>query len=134
MTSEQEYSLRITQKQADVIKDACELYSRLEMGQWDTVADFIRTPLEHMEIPLCEIREQLNDLAVKARMKPSRWAFRGITHDETHECGKIAWDVYQVLRHRVSWDRYPEGGMQVSFDKPFRTAKSVFAKIEKVID
>lgn len=38
---------------------------------------------------------------------------------------------YQVQRHRLSWDRYPEGGWTVNFDEPYKVGKEPLAAIER---
>lgn len=41
MNCNNKYNLEVTEKQLQVIKDACELYCRIQIGQFDKAADVI---------------------------------------------------------------------------------------------
>lgn len=43
----------------------------------------------------------------------------------------IAWDLYQILRYKYSWDKYPEGGYTVNFNPPIKMGQEPLAKITK---
>ena len=59
----------------------------------------------------------------------------------TPETSKVAWDLYQVTRHRLAWDRaqacgHPGEGQapppmwSVNYDQPMRTSKEPLAWME----
>ena len=63
----------------------------------------------------------------------------------TREQHKVAWDLYTLVRHRLSWDRAIDKGriksgesrkwpemMTVNYDNPHHTSKEPMAKIEEV--
>jgi hypothetical protein len=69
----------------------------------------------------------------------------GIRNKDVSEASRIAWDLYQVLRHRLAWDlaaaegivgnadsqrKWPEM-MQVHYDEPSRVSEQPLALIEK---
>lgn len=45
-----------------------------------------------------------------------------ISSSDVHEDSKIAWDMYQVIRNKLTWDNFPDGGYTVDFDKPMKTS------------
>ena len=44
---------------------------------------------------------------------------------------RVAWDLQQVIRYRLAWDRNPEGGIQVIFDEPLKSSQEPLACIKK---
>jgi len=46
----------------------------------------------------------------------------GIHSPEVDDRARQAYDIQQVIRHRLAWDRNPEGGITVNFDSPMRTS------------
>lgn len=51
-------------------------------------------------------------------------AYHGIHSRTITDNARIAYDIEQVIRHRLAWDRQPEGGFQVDFDEPARSSSS----------
>jgi len=70
------------------------------MGQLDVLRDFVGN-LE------TEYISELNSLLekVKKLLFPSlgKHAYLGITSDDTKETAKLAWEIYQTCRYRISW-------------------------------
>ena len=44
---------------------------------------------------------------------------------------RIAWDIQQVIRHRIAWDRNPKGNITVDFDSPLKTSDEQLPIIEE---
>jgi hypothetical protein len=59
-----------------------------------------------------------------------RNAYHGIFSDKIPDEARVAWDLHQVIRHRLSWDDQPEGGITVNFDTPMKYGKEELAIIE----
>lgn len=57
----------------------------------------------------------------------------GIHSKEIPDGARIAWDIQQVIRHQLAWDRHPEGGMGVSFDKPMQSSEQPLPLIERKV-
>lgn len=103
MKKQRKYTITITQTQAEVMNRALELYSRLKAGQLSEIY------FEFMD-PKKSSRE-LFEVAAKV-MKRSIWpdmeynATKGVGQDTRDGNGKgdIAWDMHEVLRHRLAWD------------------------------
>jgi len=118
------YILEVNEKQAQVVSEAMELYARLGIGQYGE--------LNHMSPPQKPAHAESFFLAVKDL---ERYVFDETTARPSisgaAEPYRIAYDVYQVVRHRLAWDKEPAGGVQVWYDKPFRVSEEKLPKIKK---
>lgn len=129
-----DYKVQITMspEQAKIIMRACELLTRLRIGQIDRVVEEIED-MRFMDLPGDgPIREEefnkfLNDRdaakghanAIKGLMFPEIGPWPGASHGVGHdEKGDTAWEIYTTIRHKISWHEHPEGGFGVNFDKP----------------
>ena len=121
------YTLHLTQKQAAEISHACEILARLRMGQIDMALREL--PLDK---PMEYEREKYVSNYLRSLYRPGWRPIDG-----------AAWDLYQVIRHRLAWDRaYAEGivnpgeprrwpeMMGVMYDKPMQVGDEPLAKIE----
>ncbi len=139
------YTLTITARQAALIRDACEVLARLGMGQ-------IRDALDHL--PTDEFRptsfHETADTIVRMLeplMKPSAYyPNQSPYRQQQRENMEIAWDLYQVIRHRLSWDYAIENGiikpgeprnwktmMGVNYDEPPHRGGEPLAKMEAAV-
>ena len=82
------YTLTLTARQASEISSACEIVARLQMGQVDMAVRELPGEQPKNYDALREIQQMIERL-VPAKIE------RG---------NSIAWDLYQVIRHRLSWD------------------------------
>lgn len=107
------YQLTITEKQAEVIQRALEFYGRVSMGQLDEV-EFV-CPIDQL---------QADKTLGRSALETAKFAFTGLRNGAyigvsgVNDNAKIAWDIHQVIRHRISWDRNPEGGWTTNYDEP----------------
>lgn len=121
------YTLHLTQKQAAEISHACEILARLRMGQIDMAL---------MELPLDKPMEYEQEQYVSNYL-------RSLYRPGSMRIDDAAWDLYQVIRHRLAWDRaYAEGivkpgeprkwpeMMGVTYDEPLPVSGDPLAKIE----
>lgn len=139
--SEPTYTLTLTSTQAALISAACDLISRLGIGQWP---EFIR----HMPGDLAfsgfhEARERLQpvmtDLLARHPIGPRRTVINGWTSNlgifnlDAPESARQAWDMHQVLRHRLAWDKAIAQGLtdgshrtpemiHTDYDSPMQTS------------
>ena len=137
------YTLTITREQASTLQTACEVLARLGIGQF-------RDALDHL--PMAEFRPSgwHDDMdAIGAILRKHTishvdgWrSSLGIGGDRTSAVAKDAWDLYQVIRHRLSWDAAIARGdiqpgqprdwgkmMGVSYDHPMQTGAEPLAQI-----
>lgn len=128
-------TIELTEKQAGVIMQALELYSRLKMGQFETITDsfFMDTFDKELKRPVFD-----QDMA-RAYLMQSRaviftdlqhGAYIGISH--TGESSKISWDIYQQLRHDLCVYTNPKPSIDQrgrSYDKPHALSKQPLPRV-----
>ncbi len=109
---------------AATVQQALELYSRLLAGQLEEVLHLARYGyLRNSQgaVPSPDDIEDSDSLVrgLKERLfKLGSNASLGIFHPHLHPKAKAAWSVSRALRHRLAWDRTPEGSLGVSHDEP----------------
>jgi len=126
------YTLHITEKQAQTISHACEVLARLGMGQFKDALECL--PLrEWRPDGWHEDMEGIGHILKKhTTVLHGMGAYHGISSAKTSAESKTAWDLYQVVRHRLAWDAQPEGDpMSVLFDQPMKTSREPLARIER---
>ena len=144
------FTLTLSEKQAQTISTACELMSRIHGGQ-------ILEAFEHLPLKkdinwgvYHEIKDDLTKRMPEILMDGiNGWnSSFGVGNKELPESHDIAWDLYQVIRHHLSWQRAVENGivesmdspreflkmMGVNYDTPMNFGSEPLAKMEKVND
>ena len=101
------YVLTLTDEQASVIGLACELFSRLHMGQ---VNDLLyEAAMYHRTFEkLHALRPQVDEI-VQAVFGLQGTAQHSITSPAIPDAVRIAYDAYQALRYARSCAEYPDG-------------------------
>ena len=127
-----EYQLTLNEQQVEIAHRALEFYERVGgLGQIEEVMDPWRlrceaNVLEPAECALREVKRYLTGFGYGASY--------GIRSEEVPDEYRVAYDLQQVLRHRLAWDRTPGGGIGVWFDRPHQTGQVPLAKIEHAPD
>jgi hypothetical protein len=128
------YRLTLTKKQAYVIQSALESYYRMAIGQFKTSIE---------EVWMSKIfgtenfdSRRLEDICFDLlRLFLGEDVTRGtsysISSTEVPDNARIAVDIHQVLRHRLSYDRHPQGGITVNFNEPFAYSGEPLPVIER---
>ena len=129
------YTLTLTERQAAELQEACELLARIKIGQIDNAVERLPGYYDQQDWgrahEACrEIRRLANTLMPGAMKR--------------REDG-IAWDLYQVIRHRLAWDRaYGRGVIQpgeprkwpemmgVCYDEPLPMSGLPLAEIKEI--
>lgn len=134
-----QYTLTVNENQAMLIAQALELVSRIQIGQWHEFIDWL--PQQHL---FCRhnLREKLQPVMAehfrKARPEGCQYpidgwgSHYGIYSDFVRDTARAAWDLQKTIQHRLAWDRNPEGGFTVDFDKPAHAGKEPLATIVRV--
>lgn len=136
-----DYVLTVSESQARVLSLACELAARIGIGQWREILEWL--PIKHN---LDEAERRTIDAILSKHMVHGidGWSQSlSINSPDTDEQARRAWDLYQVIRHRLAWDRAITEGivkpgeprnwskmMGVHYDEPMRTAPEMLAKME----
>lgn len=140
--SEHTYTLHLNATQAATISKACEVLARLGMGQFRDALECLPTT-EFCPPGWHEDMEGIAHILKKhTTIMYGVGSYHSISSQKTSEQSKVAWDVYQVTRHRLSWDKaqaegHPGEGKAspptwtVNFDNPMKTSKEPLARMEK---
>lgn len=124
--SEPAYELSpLTAEQARVLAAALELYARIGMGQIEHLLEEIRfsglvTRPDGAPVPAKDI-ERAEALVYQVKQVLTQFApntSKGIAGPATPRVAQIAYEMYKAIRHRLAWDRNPQGGLGVDFDDP----------------
>ena len=141
------YTLTLTEKQAETLMIASEVLARLGIGQF-------RDALEWLPRREAYPEGWHNDMAAIGMILSRHMIGRvngyhsdlGIHNDDVHPTPKIAWDLYQVIRHRLAWDKAVAEGvvdspdsprnwtamLGVHYDEPMKSSAEPLAEIRRV--
>lgn len=142
-----EYLLKINERQAQLLVDVCDLYSRIGIGQIEEIVNLARHGmLKHKNGKTADY-ENLNVADHMIRQVKlflfglESNANYGIHNETISDMYRVAWDLQQVIRQRLAWDRRGnpqkrEWGeelsmMGVHYDEPHKASKEPLPKIER---
>jgi hypothetical protein len=113
-------TVTMTEEQARVVMDSLELYTRLSLGQIESLkyVGSVWKNIDHNAFEDAEIH-------MKHVLFPelARFESYGIYQKEAGRNAQIAWDILQSIRHPLSWFLHPEGGITVNFGEPMLTCE-----------
>lgn len=137
------YTITVTEKQARVLSMACEVLSRLGMGQ-------LKDAFEHLpkreKVDWSAWHDDMQDVAkiLSRHMQGGIDGIRSSTGiNNADDDARTAWDIHAVIRHRLAWDRAVAEGitdgierkwpemMQVSYDDPMKYSDEPLARIRR---
>ena len=132
----QHYTLSgLTAEHCRVLVSALDLFSRIHMGQFDEILRVYRA--NGRAVHTLSVSEQnearvligvVHDMLTRM---PRNASYSILAHEVPDEA-RAAWDLQQLVRHRVAWDENPEGGITVNFDEPRQSSTELpFATIER---
>lgn len=139
------YTLELTEKQLNIVQYATDLIARLGIGQIKEAVEYL--PLRK-ELDWAEFHNDVRDIehVISKHTIENVDGYRsslGIHNDKVKQDAKIAWEINQVIRHRLSWDRAIAKGitdgtarnwsemMGVCYDEPFPCSGEALPKIDK---
>lgn len=110
-------SVRLTTAQLSSLRAACELFSRLAIGQGWAVPGYLGCP-EHAVEAAHDFDRRFREIFFPELRQD---AYYGINSQLVHDNARVAWDVQQVLRQHLAYDTL---GMVAGRDKrDFRSMK-----------
>ena len=134
------YTMTLNETQAGTVQIACEVLARLGIGQFRDALEQLPTT-EFVPDGWHEHMAAVENI-LRRHMQPNGKTPNQISTREQHQ---TAWDLYTLVRHRLSWDRAIDEGrikpgeprkwpemMTVNYDDPHHTSKEPLAKIEEV--
>jgi hypothetical protein len=128
-------TIKMSLEQAYTLEDALEFYSRMNMGQFETLEYMLRLdtfdqslkrPKYDQELAVGYLRQARQTIFTDL----STSSYVGIMH--TSERSKISWDIYQQLRHDISHFKFPNEPIETrgnAFQKPLITSEEPLPKI-----
>lgn len=138
------YTLTVTPEQARVISTACELLARLGLGQWP---EFLRhmpgqVPMEYhnaIDRLLPEMARLLSEHGPQGTAINGWNSHLGVGSPHVRDAAHTAFDLHQVIRHRLAWDAAKAEGkdkdrmhtMGVQYDTPMHYGREPPAKMEQ---
>lgn len=144
------YNLEITEEQAKTIMNACEMFSRLQGGQWKDVFEWlpIKKGIDYKVLHQVEDTIQyLMPSILKDNVDGVSSSF-GVGHPELDKSHDISWEIHCAIRHKLSWERAVEDGivesetssrkwpemMTVDYDPPMRWSTEPLVKITQITE
>lgn len=121
----------LTEEHLHAILKATEFFERISMGQFQEILDVADPQFKVSH----EDRETAEAYLADTRrcLMPelgSEFAYWGIRSSEVPDAARVCYDLLQVVRHRLAWDRHPEGGWTIGFDEPMQTSRLDLVRIE----
>jgi len=140
------YQITLNKKQAELVCEALNVLSRLGSGQWRDAIGHL--PIDNIQPGWFDDLDAIGCILKKYTINHvDGWrSSLGIFQTETPTEAKMCWDMYQVIRNRLSWDRAVADGvveslssprkwpemMGVSYDEPMFASEEPFIRIEGV--
>jgi hypothetical protein len=126
------YILEVTSEQLKELQTAVEVLARLRVGQIGSALDQMLNSRGQSHIIDWNSIRRIEEI-IKPQLNLEINASYGVGHFEKAD---LVWDMFEVIRHRLSWDTVEEEGEPVfrgvSFDQPMHWLKSVpLMKIER---
>ena len=110
------YNIVVDEQQARILVAALDLYSRIGIGQLTEVVRVYNYEWK-MPVPMVDrLVDVMNEAKRVIGFGPG--GSYGIHSPDVHDVFRRAFDIRCVVRHRLAFDRTPEGGFGVDFDTP----------------
>lgn len=123
------YRLTINAEQADIISRALDFYSRVGGGQVEEIGAVALLQPYNSALDYTAVENSVNTLKrVLFGLSPNA-PNCGIGNSRPQF--QTAYDLHQVIRNRLAWDRQPEGGIEVWFDSPMKWGPEPLAEIKE---
>ena len=113
----EKYILELSREQAIMVKQACEMFARLKIGQFERITEMLLDVQNAKDY--CERRDLANGLlkAVACIIFGSnKYGTLDVKKDRYHH---RAWNIYAAIRYKMAWHDEPKGGWAVCFDEPY---------------
>jgi hypothetical protein len=122
LQSKGKYTLELTEHQANAMVTALEAFMRLGLTQFSNAID-LALPTSKLKGYDQNIEDSLNKVReILFNVLPNQ--SYSICSNNVTETVKIVHDIFEVIRHKLSWDKHPEGGTGVNFSDPFKTSNT----------
>ena len=123
------FVLELSELQAEVLIKALDLYSRIGIGQIGEVHNIL-TLEPHIKSPSENTYQGIKnalDFVKRELFGFEAGASFAMHAPQVPDKFKVAWDLQQVIRHKLAWTANPAGGVGVSFQEPMKSSKEPLA-------
>lgn len=131
------YTIELTERQAAIVSQACELVARLGMNQVKEIFEYLPLDFNNIDYSAYHDDQRAIEAILKKYMKKPPY------NDSNESRSKIAWDLHTVIRKEIAWEHAIEEGhisskdeprnwskmMGVHYDDPMKTSDQPLAKI-----
>jgi len=124
-------TITLSDKQANVLVGALDLYSRILIGQLENVEEVLRFSYHDLSLDKLTQVKGLFDAAKSLLFGFGGGASYGIHNHKVPDAARQAFDLLQGIRNTVARAKKPEGGFQVCYDTPRQT--SLEEKLPEVV-
>lgn len=120
--------ITVCEHEARILFDALDLYMRLGMRQYSVLMEHWRNDAIRAGLPMDIFEQRAADgehavRLLKTALDPEHHPNASVGIRESPEQYRRAYDMLQTIRHTMAWDRTPEGGNTVDFNKPWFCAE-----------
>jgi hypothetical protein len=131
---EPKFVLEMSASQGEVLVRALDFFSRIGIGQIEEVETMLRQ-YGHLKegYSYDAVKNALDFVKLETMGHPPGGSY-GIFHQKVPDWFKLAWDLQQVIRHKLAWTANPEGGFGVNFHEPMKAGKEPLATMEVLKD
>lgn len=138
------YTLTVSKKQLQVIQKALNLFARVQLGQWREIDDHLPLKGQIDYADLYAIGKILSKY-MDGGMNGINSSY-GIGHPKLPESNSIAFDIHDVIRHKLSWEYAIEQGwvnseddkrqnnlmLGVNYERPFKWSRENLPVLKRV--
>lgn len=115
-------TMELSPKQTEVVMKSLDLYSRILAGQFYEVANLFK-PFNSMNSEVRELSNKFKELLLPDLVREfGNSAYLGIYSKDIGENAKIAYDIIQVARFTLAWNKNTFGGITVDFNTPLQAS------------
>lgn len=132
-------TITVSSDKLDAVSQACEMLARLGMWQIELLLGYV--PLEFGEassVALESAKQYARAMRALHTGMTGVGCSYGIAQKEVPEICKIAFEIHQVIRHRMAWDALAREGKSepvfplVVYDEPIKLTNVPLIKVEPV--
>lgn len=120
-----EFEANMSEEEAKLLCKSLDTFSRVGLGQIDNAVENIFFNLVFQSTSF-EYQDRLRSLCDRLKFlltgHPANGSY-GIGSSAISDDFRIAFDIQQVLRHKMAWDKNPKGGIQVDYHDPMQWGK-----------
>jgi hypothetical protein len=130
--SQKFYQMTVTKEQLQVISNACNVLARLQLGQWDIMFDELPVQKELDYEKYHQIKDTLRQMMpmILAGGMDGLHSSYGVANPNLPRENGVAFDLRDVIRHKLSWEDAVEKGIIESEDAPRKWPEMMYVNYD----